>query len=67
MLLIIVTRILKEFINRSGAMMGRYLATYISVNKHLAVYMLHMLCNTSGIQKIALHYISKDGAFDYGI
>ena len=30
--------------------------------------MLHMLCNTSGILKIALHcYISKDGAFHYGI
>ena len=29
--------------------------------------MLHMLCNTSGIRKIALHYIGKDGAFDYGI
>ena len=29
--------------------------------------MLHMLCNTSGIRKIALHYIGKDGTFDYGI
>ena len=29
--------------------------------------MLHMLCNTSGIRKIAQHYIGKDGAFDYGI
>ena len=29
--------------------------------------MLHMLCNTSGIRKITLHYIGKDGAFDYGI
>ena len=29
--------------------------------------MLHMLCNTSGILKIALHYIGKDGAFNYGI
>ena len=28
---------------------------------------LHMLCNTSGIRKIALHYIGKDGTFDYGI
>ena len=29
--------------------------------------MLHMLCNTSGIQKITLHYIGKDGTFDYDI
>ena len=29
--------------------------------------MLHMLCNTSGLQKIALHYLAKDGTFDYGI
>ena len=29
--------------------------------------MLHMLCNTSDIRKIALYYIGKDGAFDYGI
>ena len=30
-------------------------------------HMLHMLCNTSGILKIALHYIGKDGAFSYSI
>ena len=29
--------------------------------------MLHMLCNTSGTRKIALRYIGKYGAFDYGI
>ena len=31
------------------------------------LHMLHMLCNTSGTLKIALHYIGKDGIFDYGI
>ena len=29
--------------------------------------MLHMLCNTSGLRKTALHCIGKDGAFDYGM
>ena len=31
------------------------------------LHMLHMLCNTSSILKIALQYIGKDGTFDYGI
>ena len=29
-------------------------------------HVTYVMCNTSGIPKIALHYIGKDGAFDYG-
>ena len=39
----------------------------VDISGKSQLHMLHMLCNTSGIIKIALHYIRKDGTFDYGI
>ena len=39
----------------------------VDISGKLRLRMLHMLCNTSGILRIALHYIGKDGTFDYRI